>query len=78
MNKKVKIDDALYSTSECVASMGGFTWIALTLSALFWLFRLIKVLYHFVQYWDIKLFFNIALKIEDVRLGRSLFQSIHF
>lgn len=38
----------------------------LVLASLFWFFRLIKVAYHAVQYWDIKKFYNTALKIADV------------
>lgn len=63
---KVTLDDVICSTGECLATFSGFTWFSLMLSALFWAFRLIKVLYHIVQYWDIKKFFNTALKIDDV------------
>lgn len=63
---KVTISDVLLPTAECVDTLGGFTWIALSLTAVFWLFRLIKVIYHTIQYWDIKMFFNTALKVDDV------------
>lgn len=63
---KITISDVLLPTAECVDTLGGFTWIALSLTAVFWMFRLIKVIYHTVQYWDIKMFFNSALKVEDV------------
>lgn len=46
--------------------MHAFTWVILFLSALFWIFRLIRFFYHAVQYYDIKKFFNAALKIDDV------------
>lgn len=65
---KITINDVLLPTAECVDTLGGFTWIALSLTAVFWMFRLIKVIYHTVQYWDIKMFFNTALKVEDVRV----------
>jgi autophagy-related protein 9 len=45
--------------------MGLITWISILVASIFWFLRLIKVLYHIVQFWDIKSFFNIALKIED-------------
>lgn len=63
---KITISDVLLPTAECVDTLGGFTWIALSLTAIFWMFRLIKVIYHTIQYWDIKMFFNTALKVEDV------------
>lgn len=65
---KITISDVLLPTAECVDTLGGFTWIALSLTAVFWMFRLIKVIYHTIQYWDIKMFFNTALKVEDVRI----------
>lgn len=53
--------------SECVASFGAFSWIVvIPLSCLYWTFKLIKFLYYIVQYWDIKSFYNTALKIADV------------
>lgn len=63
---KITIDDSFYPGSECLASISGWSWVVLGLAALFWVFRLIKVVYHAVQYWDIKKFYNTALKIGDV------------
>ncbi|CAK9827119.1 Autophagy-related protein 9A [Anthophora retusa] len=65
---KTSISDAILSTCECSASMGWVTWICILVAAIFWILRLVKVLYHFTQFWDIKLFFNTALKIEDCDL----------
>ncbi|OXU30932.1 hypothetical protein TSAR_013160 [Trichomalopsis sarcophagae] len=62
---KISISDAILSSKECLASMGLVTWISILVASIFWLLRVVKVLYHFVQYWDIKSFFNIALKIND-------------
>ncbi|XP_055715045.1 autophagy-related protein 9A [Phlebotomus papatasi] len=73
---KITIPDVLISSSECIASLSGWTWTALTLSALCWFFRLIKVLYHFIQFWDIKLFFNTALKIEDGELDNLTWHEV--
>uniref|UniRef100_A0A1L8DUW8 Autophagy-related protein 9 n=1 Tax=Nyssomyia neivai TaxID=330878 RepID=A0A1L8DUW8_9DIPT len=74
--EKVTIPQALLSSSECVATFGAWTWTALTLSALFWFFRLIKFLYHFIQFWDIKQFFNLALKIEDSELDNLTWHEV--
>ncbi|XP_031789618.1 autophagy-related protein 9 isoform X1 [Nasonia vitripennis] len=62
---KISISDAILSSKECLASMGLVTWISILVASIFWFLRVVKVLYHFVQYWDIKSFFNIALKIND-------------
>lgn len=66
-NRKVTIDDVLYDSGKCMESFTMFTWTALVLSGVFLFLRFIKVVYHFVQFYDIKLFFNTALKIADVR-----------
>lgn len=42
------------------------SWIILSIAMLFWQFRTIKVIYHALQYYDIKKFYNSALKIDDV------------
>jgi Autophagy protein ATG9 len=63
---KVTLEDIAYPADVCLASFSGYTWLALAFSLLFWIFRLLKVLYHFVNYYDIKKFYNNALKIEDV------------
>lgn len=65
---KITISDSVYTCSECVSSISGWSWLVLTLAILFWVFRLIKVVYHSVQYWDVKKFYNTALKIDDVWL----------
>lgn len=64
---KIKITDAVYSGEETVAAISGWSWLVLSITLLFWVFRSIKVLYHAVQYWDVKKFYNTALKIADVR-----------
>jgi len=35
-------------------------------AVIFWILRAVKVMYHLFQFWDIKQFFNTALKINDV------------
>lgn len=49
-----------------MSTLTGLSWILLSLAALYWVFRLIKCCYHAVQFWDVKKFYNTALKIEDV------------
>ncbi|XP_058809457.1 autophagy-related protein 9A isoform X2 [Phymastichus coffea] len=73
---KTSIIDAIVSSKECLASMGLFTWICILIANIFWLLRLIKVLYHFVQFWDIKCFFNVALKINDSDLDNLTWHEV--
>lgn len=73
---KTSINDALHSPSECAASMGLVTWICILVATIFWIFRAIKVLYHLTQFWDIKQFFNTALKIEDSELDNLTWHEV--
>ncbi|XP_043514678.1 autophagy-related protein 9A isoform X2 [Frieseomelitta varia] len=73
---KTSISDVILPSSECLASMGLVTWICLLVAAIFWILRLLKVVYHCMQYWDIKLFFNIALKIADCDLDNLTWHEV--
>lgn len=73
---KTSISDVILSTSECVASMGLVTWICILVAAIFWILRLVKVLYHCTQFWDIKLFFNTALNIKDCDLDNLTWHEV--
>lgn len=70
---KVTLDDVMNPIGECISSITATSWIILFIAMLFWQFRTIKVIYHAVQYYDIKKFYNTALKIDDVSVGFSLF-----
>lgn len=72
--EKISLGDAILPTDQCVASFGFLTWSYFLITILFWILRVIKVLYHMFQYWDIKAFYNSALKIEDVSI---FFLSLH-
>lgn len=63
---RISIDEVIVPYDECIDSIHGFTWLIIFLSSLFWLFRVVRFFYHAVQYYDIKKFFNAALKIDDV------------
>lgn len=63
---KVTLDDVMYPIGHCVSSITATSWIILFIAMLFWQFRTIKVIYHALQYYDIKKFYNSALKIDDV------------
>ena len=47
------------------------TQVFIMISVLFWLTRAFAVFHHFVQYWDIKGFYNTALNIPDSSLGKT-------
>jgi len=67
-HQKVSLSDAVLPTNECVANLGVLTWVCILVAAIFWILRAVKVMYHLFQFWDIKQFFNTALKISDVSI----------
>ncbi|XP_046420102.1 autophagy-related protein 9A isoform X1 [Neodiprion fabricii] len=73
---KTSINDAIYSPSKCAASMGLITWLCILVAVIFWMLRAVKVLYHLTQFWDIKQFFNTALKIEDRELDNLTWHEV--
>ncbi|XP_076683763.1 autophagy-related protein 9 isoform X3 [Andrena cerasifolii] len=73
---KTSINDALLSWEECMASMGLITWICISVATIFWILRVVKVLCHLTKFWDIKLFFNTALKIEDCDLDNVTWHEV--
>uniref|UniRef100_A0A182JUL2 Autophagy-related protein 9 n=1 Tax=Anopheles christyi TaxID=43041 RepID=A0A182JUL2_9DIPT len=73
---KVSLGDAMIGVSECAANLGAFQWLALILAGLFWTFRLFKFFYQFFQFWDIKMFYNTALKIEDADLDNLTWHEV--
>lgn len=67
-SSKTKMTDAFLPIQKCSQGVGLITWIFIIIATIFWILRLVKCLYHLAHYWDIKLFFNTALKIEDKEL----------
>ncbi|XP_053660713.1 autophagy-related protein 9A [Anopheles marshallii] len=76
LDTKVSLGDAMIGVSECAANLGAFQWLALVLAGLFWTFRLFKFFYQFFQFWDIKMFYNTALKIEDADLDNLTWHEV--
>lgn len=74
---KVKLHDAVYPL-QSMQPISGWSWFVISLAILFWIFRLFKVITHAIQYWDIKKFYNTALKIMDVSLYARLWVSVHY
>jgi autophagy-related protein 9 len=63
---KTLISDVI--RDQCVARFSFPTWLCLLLALAFWCTRALATFYHFFQYWDIKSFYNVALRITDAEL----------
>lgn len=75
---KTTISDVVLPVAQCVSNFDAITWIVvIPLSCLYWVFKLVKFLYYIVQYWDIKSFFNSALKIDDVSIIETVSTASH-
>jgi len=61
---------------DCVKSISLLYWSLLVVAAIFFVLQFFKVLYHMTQYWEIKMFFNIALKIADSELDNFTWHEI--
>uniref|UniRef100_A0A1Q3FEY5 Autophagy-related protein 9 n=2 Tax=Culex tarsalis TaxID=7177 RepID=A0A1Q3FEY5_CULTA len=73
---KVTLPMVMDSPSECVAKLGGLDWLVLVMAGIFWVFRLMRFMLQFVQFLDIKQFFNMALKIEDADLDNLTWHEV--
>lgn len=73
---KVTISDVLLSSSQCHDRFTFWTYTVIAIAAIFWIFRAITVFFHIVHNWDIKSFFNVALKIEDSELENNTWHEV--
>lgn len=73
---KVTIGDVLYSSSQCHDRFNFWTYSLIVVAVIFWIFRAITVFFHIVHNWDIKSFFNVALKIEDSELENNTWHEV--
>lgn len=73
---KITLPEVMLSPSECVAVLGGLDWLILLLAGVFWVVRLMRFMLQFVQFLDIKQFFNMALKIEDADLDNLTWHEV--
>ncbi|XP_039280518.1 autophagy-related protein 9A isoform X1 [Nilaparvata lugens] len=64
-NEKVSLSDALLGCHECVQTFDTKIWCIIIIASIFWLLRAVKVFYHLFQFYDVKAFYNVALKIND-------------
>lgn len=65
-DEKIRLNDVLFSSSQCHQRFTYWTYALIVISVIFWMIRVITIFFHVIQYWDIKQFYNIALKIDDV------------
>lgn len=73
---KITIHDVVRTHDQC---MEHFSWklvIFVLMASVFWTLRLIYAGVTFFQYWEIKLFFNKALGIQDQDLGNITWEEV--
>lgn len=68
--------DAILCIGDCIKSISSFYWSLLAVAIIFFILQLLKVLYHLTQFWEIKLFFNTALKIADNELDNFTWHEV--
>ncbi|XP_075212075.1 autophagy-related protein 9 isoform X2 [Lycorma delicatula] len=76
VNQKVTLSDAVLSCDQCLSNMGFWTWIIIIFSILVWLYHAVQFLSHAFRYWDLKGFFNVALKISDSELDNVTWHEV--
>ncbi|XP_030624289.1 autophagy-related protein 9B isoform X2 [Chanos chanos] len=75
---KVTLPDALLSSQQCTQRIQDNTWIIclLIMAAIFWIYRLCKVIYNVLSYWEIRQFYIKALKISMDELCSLSWQEV--
>ncbi|XP_061413226.1 autophagy-related protein 9A-like isoform X1 [Lethenteron reissneri] len=77
-SRKVTLYDALLSSEKCTERIRGNSWIIflIVMAGTFWLYRLIKVIYNFSSYLEIRAFYINALKIPMAELQNFSWQEV--
>ncbi|XP_078254067.1 autophagy-related protein 9B [Rhinoraja longicauda] len=75
---KVTLPDAILPTEECTTRIRNNGWIIflLIMAAVFWGYRLVKVICNLLSYWEIRTFYIKALKIPTVELCNYTWQEV--
>ncbi|XP_055912674.1 autophagy-related protein 9A [Eupeodes corollae] len=73
---KTSISDVTKPIGECVQGFTGITFLVLFIATLFFMVKMIKMIYHITQYSDMKKFYNSALQIEDNELDNITWHEI--
>ncbi|XP_077978282.1 autophagy-related protein 9A-like [Glandiceps talaboti] len=73
---KVTLGDAIIPLDQCASSLDPVIIICLLIAGFFWLLRLIKVAYHFFQFWEIRCFYINALKVTAEELPNTTWHEV--
>ncbi|XP_016344919.1 autophagy-related protein 9A-like [Sinocyclocheilus anshuiensis] len=75
---KVTLPDAILPGEQCTERIQGNSWIIflLIMAAIFWLYRLVKVICNVLSYWEIRQFYKKALKIQMDELCNFTWQEV--
>ncbi|KAM6282656.1 LOW QUALITY PROTEIN: autophagy-related protein 9B [Porphyrio hochstetteri] len=75
---KVTLPDAVLPAPQCAQSIRASGWIIflLVMAAVFWLYRLVKVLCRLLSYWEIRAFYTRALGIPSEGLRDYSWQEV--
>ncbi|XP_059381019.1 autophagy-related protein 9A-like [Carassius carassius] len=75
---KVTLPDAILPSEQCTERIQGNSWIIflLIMAAIFWLYRLVKVICNVLSYWEIRQFYKKALKIQMDELCNFSWQEV--
>jgi autophagy-related protein 9 len=63
---KITLNDVVYGPGECIPTFGPVLWGCLSVALVFWILRLISVVYHLFQYWEMRSFYQTALHISKM------------
>lgn len=75
---KVTLPDAILPSEQCTERIQGNSWIIflLIMAAIFWVYRLVKVICNVLSYWEIRQFYKKALKIQMDELCNFTWQEV--
>ncbi|XP_056630405.1 autophagy-related protein 9A [Diorhabda sublineata] len=65
---KITLHDIIFPVSECIHNFSFLTWCIIIISLAVLVFKFFTKFYQTIYYWDIKQFYNTALKINDDEL----------
>ncbi|XP_006825096.1 autophagy-related protein 9A-like [Saccoglossus kowalevskii] len=74
--EKVTLGDAIIPLDQCTSSLDPIIVICIIIAGVFWILRLVKVIYHFFQFWEIKSFYTNALKISTEELLNTTWHEV--
>ncbi|XP_067650606.1 autophagy-related protein 9A-like [Haliotis asinina] len=73
---KVTIPEAIYPVHQCFQRFDFFIIVCLVIASIFWVFRLIKVVYNIFKYLEIRSFYLSALKISTTDLPNMTWHEV--